>query len=275
MIRTEPQHHAAKPKGLNIDFLRKRLSVLRIGSPLYYFETVDSTNTVGVRLAEQGAAEGTLILAESQTAGRGRFHRRWQSPLGTNLYFSFVLRPDIEASKTAAVTFVAGVAAFDALFVYCRDGLQIKWPNDILIHNRKVCGILTELKTAGNGIELVVGVGINVNIKRVDFDVEYRERATSLAEETGNELPREDVLIHFCTQFQRWYGVFLEVGFEPIKRAWLDRTTMVGRLVKIRFRDETQEGLVWGIDDDGALLLVDGEKTIRRITAGEATVINR
>ena len=261
---------------MNVDLLRQRLSGLRIGSPLYYFETVDSTNAVGIRLAQEEAAEGTLIVAESQTAGRGRFQRVWQSPSGSNLYFSVVVRPDIAPAEAASLTFLSGLAAFDALFYYCpTGGVEIKWPNDVLINERKVCGILTEMKTDGKRVEAVIGVGINVNIKKDDFAPEHRERATSLAEETGGELSREDVLVEFCTQFQRWYGIFLTDGFEPIRKAWLARTAMVGRQVSVKFRDDITEGLVAGIDDDGALLLVDSGKAVRRITAGDATVLSR
>ena len=260
---------------MNVDLLRKRLSGLRIGSTLHYFETVDSTNAVGIRLAQEEAAEGTLIVADSQTAGRGRFQRVWQSPSGSNLYFSFVLRPDIAPTEAASLTFVAGVAAFETLFFYCPKNVEIKWPNDILMDNRKVCGILTEIKTDGKRVEAVVGVGINVNIKKGNFAPEYREGATSLAEETGRELSREDVLFTFCTQFQHWYGIFLKDGFGPIRKAWLSRTAMVGRQVRVKFRDEIKEGKVLGIDNDGALLLVDSEKAVQRITAGDATIVER
>jgi BirA family biotin operon repressor/biotin-[acetyl-CoA-carboxylase] ligase len=257
----------------NVDLLRKRLSGLRIGSLLHYFETVDSTNAVATRLAQEGAAEGTLILADSQTAGRGRFQRVWQSPYGSNLYFSVVLRPDIAPAQAASLTFVGGVAAFAALSSYCSNGVEIKWPNDILINHRKVCGILTEMKTDGRNVEVVLGVGINVNMKKADFDPEHREMATSLAEEIGKDIPREDVLFSFCTRFQHWYGMFLQEGFAPIKKAWLSGTSMVGRPVRVNFREEMKEGRVLGIDDDGALLLVDSQKVVERITAGDATVL--
>jgi BirA family transcriptional regulator, biotin operon repressor / biotin---[acetyl-CoA-carboxylase] ligase len=258
---------------LNVDLLRERLKGLRIGSSLHYFETVDSTNAVGIRLAQEEAAEGTLILADSQTAGRGRFQRVWQSPSGSNLYFSVVLRPDIAPAEATSLTFLGGVAVFEALSSYCPRGMEIKWPNDILINNRKVCGILTEMKTDGKRVEAVMGVGINVNIKKGDFTPEHREAATSLAEETGRELSREDVLFAFCTQFQHWYETFLKDGFEPIRKAWLSGTTMVGRQVRVKFRDEIKEGIVSGIDNDGALLLVDSEKVVQRITAGDATIV--
>ena len=257
----------------NEDLLRKRLSSLRIGSPLHYFEAVDSTNAAAMRLAQEGAAEGTLVVAESQTAGRGRLQRVWQSPAESNLYFSIVLRPAIAPAEAASLTFVGGVAALAALSFYCSNGVEIKWPNDILMNNRKVCGILTEMKTDGRNVEAVMGVGINVNIRKGDFALELREMATSLAEETGKDISREDVLFSFCTQLQHWYSVFLQEGFAPIKKAWLSGTAMVGKDVQVKFRDEIKEGLVLGIDDDGALLLVDSQKVVERITAGDATII--
>jgi BirA family transcriptional regulator, biotin operon repressor / biotin---[acetyl-CoA-carboxylase] ligase len=256
-----------------MDLLKKRLSGLRIGEPLHCFEEVDSTNAVAMRLAEEGATEGTLVLAESQTAGRGRLRRVWQSPAGCNLYFSVVLRPAITPTEAASLTFVGAVAAFSALSRYCSGGIEIKWPNDILINRRKVCGILTEMKTDGRNVEVVMGVGININMKKGGFAPELRRKATSLAEETGKEFFREDVLFSFCERFQHWYGVFLREGFAPIKKEWLSATAMVGKSVRVQFRDEVKQGLVLGIDDDGALLLVDSEKTVQRITAGDATVM--
>jgi len=258
---------------LDIVSLRGRLSGFKTGFPLHYFENVDSTNTVGMKLAGEGAAEGTMVLADRQTAGRGRRQRVWQSPPGCNLYFSIILRPVIPMAKAAQITFLAGVAVADTLASVCPEGVEIKWPNDVLINNRKVCGILSELRTEQGRIEAVLGIGINVNMKKGDFAPEHRQIATSLLEETGRWHSREDVLCVFCTHFQHWYELFLEEGFEPLRKAWLSRTGMVGKNVRILFGNEIKEGIVSGLDDDGALLLAASDGALERIIAGDATIM--
>ena len=258
---------------LDISLLRERLRGFKAGFPLHYLASVDSTNAVGMRLVREGATEGTIVLADCQTAGRGRLQRGWQSPPGCNLYFSLILRPKIEMAKAAQITFLTGVAVADALASFCPEGVEIKWPNDVLINGRKVCGILSELKSEKGGMAAVVGVGINVNMKKGDFAVEYRQIATSLLEESGRRHSREDVLCSFCTHFQRWYELFLEEGFGPLRQAWLARTKMVGRKVRVLFGNEAREGVVSGLDEDGALLLADSAGVIERIIAGDATIV--
>ncbi len=258
---------------LDISLLKARLRGFKIGSPLHYFESVDSTNALALKLASEDAPEGTVVLADRQTAGRGRLGRVWQSPAGKNLYFSIILRPQIGMAKAAQVTFLAGVAAEESLRAFCPDGVEIKWPNDVLINGKKACGILSEMRAAKGGMELVLGVGINVNIPKDDFAVEHRDIATSLFEETGRKQSREDVLCDFCVHFQYWQGVFLKDGFEPIRRAWLHRTRMVGKNVRVLFGKEVKEGAVSGIDDDGALLLAVSGGGVERIIAGDATIM--
>ncbi|MBW6485528.1 MAG: biotin--[acetyl-CoA-carboxylase] ligase [Syntrophobacterales bacterium] len=259
--------------GLDISSLRERLRGFKTGFPLYYFENVDSTNAVAMRLAQEGAAEGTMVLADCQTAGRGRLQREWQSPAGCNLYFSLILRPGIAIAKAVQITFLAGAAVADTIETFCPEGVESKWPNDVLIRSRKVCGVLSELRTKNGRMTAIVGIGINVNMKRDDFAHEYRQMATSLLEETGRRHSREEVLCSFCTNFQRWYELFLGEGFGPIRQNWLFRTKMVGKNVRILFGTEIKEGVVSGLDEDGALLLAGATGAVERIIAGDATII--
>jgi len=268
---SEKRHNGGE--SFDIALLTERLRGCKTGFPLYYFENVDSTNAVAMRLAQEGAAEGTMVLADLQTAGRGRLQRVWQSPAGCNLYFSVILRPEIALAKAVQITFLAGAAVADTIAPFCPDGIEIKWPNDVLIRSRKVCGILSELRTKNGGMTAIVGIGINVNMKRDDFAPEYRQIATSLLEETGRRHSREDVLCSFCTNFQRWYELFLSEGFGPIRQAWLSRTKMVGKNVRILFDTEIKEGVVSGLDEDGALLLAGATGAVERIIAGDATII--
>lgn len=258
---------------LDIASLRERLRGCKYGFPLHYFENVASTNAVALKLSKEGAAEGTMVLADRQTAGRGRLQRVWQSPAGCNLYFSVILRPKIALAKAPQLTFLAGVAVADTLASFCPEGVEIKWPNDVLINQRKVCGILSELNAEQGKIAAVLGIGVNVNMKKEDFASEYRQSATSLREETGRMHPREEVLCSFCTHFQRRYELFLNEGFEPLRQAWLFRTKMVGKNVRVRFGKEIKAGVVSGLDEDGALLLADAKGALERIIAGDATII--
>ena len=253
--------------------LQSRLAARRIGSLLHYRETVDSTNLVALRLAQEGAAEGTVVLADCQTAGRGRLNRGWQSPPGCNLYLSVILRPAIAPPDASRITLVAGVAVAEAIASVCATGVGIKWPNDILIRDRKVCGILTEMRTAGGEGTVIVGIGLNVNIRKVDFDPGHCDTATSLREETGRNHSREDMFVLLCERLEQWYEIFLHEGFAPVREEWLARSEMAGKHVRILFRDEVQEGVVEGIDRDGALLIADRRGEVRRITAGDATIM--
>jgi BirA family transcriptional regulator, biotin operon repressor / biotin---[acetyl-CoA-carboxylase] ligase len=253
--------------------LQSRLAGRKIGGLLHYRETVDSTNRVAMGLAREGATEGTVVLADCQTAGIGRLQRAWQSPPGCNLYLSVILRPAVAPSEASWITLLAGVAMAEAIASICPAGVGIKWPNDVQIRGRKVCGILTEMATAGESRAAIVGIGLNVNIRRVDFDPGHRDAATSLREETDRNHSREDMALLLCERLERWYETFLHAGFAPVREEWLARSDMAGKRVRVLFRDEVQEGVVEGIDRDGALLLADGQGDVRRILAGDATIM--
>ncbi len=256
--------------------LQSRLTGRKIGCPLHYRETVDSTNRVAMGLAREGAPEGTVVLADRQTAGMGRLQRAWQSPPGCNIYISVILRPAVAPQEASQITILAGVAAAEAIASICPAGVGIKWPNDVQIRGRKVCGILTEARTDKWGIDsVIVGIGLNVNIKSENFDPGYRDTSTSLREETGREHSREDMAFLLCERLERWYETFLHAGFAKVREEWLTRSDMAGKRVRVLFRDEVQEGVVEGIDRDGALLIANGQGDVRRITAGDATIMKR
>ncbi len=253
--------------------LQSRLTGRKMGWLLHYRETVDSTNRFAMGLAREGAPEGTVVLADRQTAGMGRLNRAWQSPPGCNLYLSVILRPAVAPPEASRITLLTGVAVAEAIASICPAGVGIKWPNDVQIRGRKVCGILTEMATAGGSRAVIIGIGLNVNIKRENFNPGHRDTATSLWEETGREHSREDMAFLLCERLERWYETFLHAGFAPVREEWLARSDMAGKRVRVLFRGEVQEGVVEGIDRDGALLLADGQGDVRRITAGDATIM--
>ena len=257
----------------DVDVLRSRMTGKKIGFPFHCLPEVDSTNRAAAKLAREGAPEGTMVLADRQIAGRGRLRRTWQSPPGCNLYLSVIFRPALAPPGLTQITLLAGVAVADAVAAVCPDGVAIKWPNDVLIRERKVCGILAEAVTDGGGPSLIVGIGLNVNIRREDFDPGHRAFATSLREETGQDHSREGMIVLLCERLEEWYNTFRKEGFKPIREGWLARSAMAGRTVRVLFRDEVREGRMAGIDGDGALLLADGRGEIRRIVAGDATIV--
>jgi BirA family biotin operon repressor/biotin-[acetyl-CoA-carboxylase] ligase len=254
--------------------LQSRLAGSWIAWKVSHYPTVDSTNRLAMRLAGEGAPEGTLVIAEAQSAGRGRLKRVWQSPPGLNLYLSFLLRPAIAPADAAPITLMAGVAVAEAICDLGPADVELKWPNDVQIRGRKVCGILTEMRIGEDALPaVVVGIGLNVNMPRTDFDPAHRGSATSLREETGRIHLRDEVAFALCNHFARWYHVFLEEGFAPIRQQWLARSGMVGKRVRVLFREELQEGVVAGIDRDGALLLTDACGAVLRVAAGDATIL--
>jgi BirA family biotin operon repressor/biotin-[acetyl-CoA-carboxylase] ligase len=253
--------------------LRSRLAGKTIGHPLHYFETLDSTNRVALSLAREGVSEGTVVISDEQTAGRGRLKRVWQSPPGCNLYTSVILRPTVALSEISQITLLAGVAVAETLASICPEGVTIKWPNDIMIRDRKVCGILTESVEAGGSLAVIVGIGGNVNIGKDDFDPAYRDTATSLLEETGREHSREELAFLLFGRLEAWYKDLQETGFTEVRKAWLSRSEMMGKRIRIGFRDEVHEGTVQGIDHNGVLLISDEQGEILRITAGDATIL--
>ncbi|MDP1990961.1 MAG: biotin--[acetyl-CoA-carboxylase] ligase [Syntrophales bacterium] len=254
--------------------VQSRLAGRKMDWRIHFLPIVDSTNRLALKLAREGAAEGTVVFADCQTRGRGRLQRVWQSPPGCNLYVSLLLRPAIPPADAARITLAAGVAVAEMITVFCPEGVGLKWPNDVLIRGRKVCGILTEMKTTGNALDVVVvGIGLNVNMAVEDFDPAYRETATSLREETGRSFSREDAAFLLCDSFEKWYQIFLHEGFARVREQWLARSGIMGSRVRVLFQGEAQEGVVVGIDLDGALLLDDELGAVRRIIAGDASIM--
>jgi BirA family transcriptional regulator, biotin operon repressor / biotin---[acetyl-CoA-carboxylase] ligase len=254
--------------------VQSRLAGRRMDWRIHFLPIVDSTNRLALELAREGAAEGTVVFADCQTRGRGRLQRVWQSPPGCNLYTTLLLRPAIAPADAARVTLTAGVAVAEMISIFCPEGVGLKWPNDVLIRGRKVCGILTEMKMTGRALDVVVvGIGLNVNIAAEDFDPAYRETATSLREEAGRSFSREDVAVFLCDHFEKWYQVLLREGFAPVRERWLAHSGMTGSRIRILFQGEVQEGAVVGLDPYGALLLEDEHGAVRRIIAGDASIM--
>ncbi|MEP0337513.1 MAG: biotin--[acetyl-CoA-carboxylase] ligase [Alphaproteobacteria bacterium] len=238
---------------------------------LVELDTVDSTNAEARRRAEQGAEEapeGTLVWAAEQTAGRGRRGRTWVSPKG-NFYASIILRPDVPLRDAAQFGFVASLAVFDAIGSLAQPGTEAhtKWPNDVLISGRKVAGILLEAQGAASADaqpDFVI-VGVGVNLRSFPEDVEFP--ATCMLDE-GTAVLVPEFLESFGRHFLAWTRIWVDEGFERLRKNWLWRCDQVGKEVDVRLANETLTGIFKDLDDSGALIL-ETSSGLRTITAGD------
>ena len=254
--------------------LKEKLTGKLIGHKLYYYQETGSTNDEAYRLGVAGASEGTVVVADRQTKGKGRMSRIWHSPAGSNIYTSVILRPNLKPAAAPQISLVAGVAVAETLDYYCPGRVQLKWPNDVLINGKKVCGILAQMKTGAKGVDFViVGIGINVNIRQNQFPADIREIATSLNAETGQEISREDLIISLYENFAKWYKKLLQDGFAAVKEKWLGLAPMIGQNIQVMFLDEKVSGKVLDLDEDGSLIILTAKKERLKISAGDATIL--
>jgi BirA family transcriptional regulator, biotin operon repressor / biotin---[acetyl-CoA-carboxylase] ligase len=236
------------------------------------YESLPSTNNEVARLAAQGVAEGLAVVADEQTAGRGRMQRTWVSPKGAGLYFSILLRPEISMNRWPLVTLMAALAVAEGLQESCSLVADIKWPNDLLAGERKICGILAEVIDTESGKAIVLGIGINLTNQA--FPEDLAGRAISVAEATGRRPDREPILKAILQALTRWYLLLHEEeGSERMLAAWASRSSYAdGKLVRVLNGDETVIGLTRGLEPDGALRLETDNGTITIVRAGD--VIN-
>jgi BirA family biotin operon repressor/biotin-[acetyl-CoA-carboxylase] ligase len=242
----------------------------RLGHRIVFEKEVDSTNRLARDLAISGAVEGTLVVAETQTGGRGRKGRNWFSPPGEGIYLSLVLRPRFQPAEAPKMTLLAGVALAETLIPLVPSRITIKWPNDVLAGTKKLAGILIEVSTEIDAIDhMIVGVGLNVNTAPERFPDELRKRATSLAAEIGHPVRRADILGAFLERFERYYDLTGREGFAPVIRRWRVLSDMAGRRVRVHSFNGSLEGTIAGIDDDGVLLVMTADGTIQSVISGD------
>ena len=242
---------------------------------LIVYDSVASTNNLTMSLADRGAiASGTVIIADRQTRGKGRLGRTWESPAGLNIYLSIVIRPELEPKNVTMLTILAAVAGAAALRKTCNIPVSIKWPNDLVIADKKLGGILTEVRADPDRISLaVIGVGINVNMTDKDFPEEIRYSATSVKQETGTVFSRNEIIIQFLREFEYWYGLLKTGGRTPLLDAWRKGSSTLGRKVRASVGETSISGIAEDIDDNGMLILKiqSGEKIT--ISAGDLTLL--
>ena len=234
---------------------------------------LDSTQRLARERARGGAPEGTVVIAEAQTQGRGRLGRHWHSPPGVNLYCTVILRPERSPAVVPQVALVAGVAVADAVRETIGRPAAVKWPNDVLVDGRKVAGILTEMEGEAERVAFVlVGIGVNVNLDPVHLPPEIAASATSLLAATGAPVDRAAFTARLLAALEARYGQFLAGGFAAIRPAFEATAFLTGRTVRVSGLDAAVQGRVVGVSDEGALELEGAEGGTLRVLAGEVTL---
>lgn len=243
-----------------------------IGHPMFRMQEVDSTNEEAKRYASQGVESGALIVAERQTAGKGRRGRSWSNRAGKGLQMSALLRPPLTPAEASGLTLAAALSVcFAVESMYPQSRPQIKWPNDVLLGTRKICGILLELLLGKEENSVVVGIGVNVN--NTGFPDELKEKATSLWIEQGETTDRERLMERIWQEFEAVYDRYLLTkDMQGLKADYERRLVNIGRAVRVCQGDKSLEGIALGIDLRGRLLVRGEDGQVSGVEAGEVSV---
>lgn len=262
----------ASPDVLSVSELRSRLQTKWIAGEIRAYETVDSTNLEAKRCAQGDWSNGTLILADTQTAGRGRRGRSWESPVGVNLFYTLLLKPDIAPNKASMLTLVMALSVAEGIGETTGSGCAIKWPNDVVINGRKVCGILTEMDAERDYIHsVVIGAGVNVNMETLP--PELRDKAASLLLECGKKVPRSVLLASILRRFEIYYELFLQTeDLSLLQEAYNSLLVNRNQTVRVLDPQNTYEGIAQGINTAGELLVRRADNTVEAVYAGEVSV---
>lgn len=246
-----------------------------IGRKIIFFESIGSTNTVALELAEKGAPHGTAVIADSQSKGKGRLGRTWVSPPKKNIYMSVILRPEIESKDATLLTIMAAVSCAKGVMKSTGLKAEIKWPNDLMISNKKLGGILTEMKSDPDGIVFaVIGIGINVNSKTTkDFPPDIHGIATSIKEELGKIQSRTFIIAEILKEMEHWYKVLLTEGRKPLFDEWKRLSSTLGKKVKVTAGDNVFTGVAEDIDKGGMLILRLPSGMLKKISSGDLTMM--
>src|SRR5262252_5219111 len=238
---------------LDLPALQRLLTTQTFGRTLHILPATTSTNDIVKALAQQGAPEGTVVLAEHQTRGRGRYGRTFASPAGVGIYLSLLVRPRIATIRLPQLTLAIAVATAEALVEYCVLPVRLKWPNDVEIHGKKVAGILSEaVLGAGASPVAIIGIGINVNTTLAHLPPELHQHVTSLALASGHPWPRLPLIALLLAHLERLYQAFQQGDRAPILQRWLHYGQIIGRQVRFTSEYSAGTGTVVGLDADGA-----------------------
>ena len=260
------------PDIISAEEVKSRLHTDWAGCEVRYFDTLDSTNICAKRMAEEGAPNGTLVIADEQTAGRGRCGRAWKTPKGTAIAMTLLMRPNLRPEKASMLTLVMGMAVTRAVNELYSLNCQIKWPNDIVYQGKKLCGILTEMSADMDQIHYVI-VGIGINVQMTDFPKEIQNTATSLKLVTGKTLLRNELLAKVLEEFEVLYEQFVSAeSLKNLKAEYESRLANKDNRVNVLAPSGAWQGICLGIKEDGALLVQREDGKVEEVIAGEVSV---
>jgi BirA family transcriptional regulator, biotin operon repressor / biotin---[acetyl-CoA-carboxylase] ligase len=241
---------------LDADKIQNDLNPLRLGTKIFVFDAVESTNDLARKYLEEGALEGQVLIAESQTRGRGRMGRSWVSPPGTGIYMSVLLKPQILPQRLPQLTLMAGLGTVQAVNEFSSQKAQLKWPNDILLNGKKLSGILSEYHTTQNGGNaVIIGIGVNANHSQNDFPEILRPTATSLRIENENPVDREALATALIRHLDQEYDAFLRGKNPNVIKKWTDHSDMFGKNISVTKGESVIHGTALGLDSQGRLLM--------------------
>lgn len=250
-----------------------------LGTDFIVLDSVDSTNNYAKKLASEGCREGTVVLAENQTAGRGRLGREWVSPKGSCIFLSVILKPQIAPSRVPVVTLAAAVSVVKVIEQMTGFRAGIKWPNDVVLGGRKVCGILTEMNSEIDRVNyMVLGVGLNISVQETDFPEDIRSKAASLLTYARNEglsfqvLKRNDIIKMLLSRLEEFYGYIEAENTLPVIEEWKKYSVTLGSEIKLLWKGKECNGLAMDVTEDGNLLVRFEDGTLHEIVSGEISI---
>ncbi|GLC87044.1 biotin--[acetyl-CoA-carboxylase] ligase [Lysinibacillus piscis] len=264
------------PNNLSPAQIELFLQTERFGRHIHHFDVVDSTQIIAHKLAQEGALEGTIVIGEEQTAGRGRMARPWESSHGKGIWMTIIVRPDVTPQQASSYTLVVAVAVTMAMkTLYPTIEPAIKWPNDLLIHGKKCTGILTEMQAEAEAVQaLLVGIGINANQEAAHFSPEIAKIATSLRIEQGEEINRAKLVAMILRYLEQFTDIYVKEGFATIKTLWEQLSCTIGQRIEVTTLRERFEGVASGVTDEGILQLTQSDGTVRTVLAGDIRILS-
>jgi BirA family biotin operon repressor/biotin-[acetyl-CoA-carboxylase] ligase len=261
---------------ISIEAIKSIMQTRLLGKSLHYWDEVDSTNAALARLLKEGCEEGAVVIADAQSAGRGRIGKPWFSPPGVNVHVSVLLKPSIKLQDARFLTLIGSLAIADAVELYGVKA-QVKWPNDILVADKKIAGVLADVQLRGGAVDnLILGMGVNLNIDRPTMDRYFGDAAagaTSLYEALGRQVDRAAFTARLLERLERHYFAFLEKGKEPVLTQWRSRS-FLGRRVSVREEDMHVDGVALDLDDEGCLIVALDDGSSVRVREGEVTPLS-
>ncbi|MBR3212913.1 MAG: biotin--[Methanosphaera sp.] len=254
--------------------IERNLSTKYIAHNIHFYQEVTSTNDIAKKFVDNDAPEGTVIIAEQQTAGRSRSKNDWASPEG-GIWMTLILKPEVTLLEASKLTIVTGVAIAKTLHDKFNLDAGIKWPNDIMIGNKKICGILTEAVTDYDDLKAVlIGVGIDVNINQSDLPDNLQDIATTVSEESTEEIKRAEIMKVFFSIFEELYEEFKNGQFKHIIGEWRRLSSTTGNRVKVYKDGKAMLADAVGIDNQGALIVELDDGSLEKIISGECIIID-